>query len=31
MFETLLVPADGSETSWQALGQTVEVARREGG
>ncbi len=30
MFETILVPVDGSETSWQALGQAVEVARREG-
>ena len=31
MFETILVPVDGSETSWQALGQAVEVARRGGG
>ena len=30
MFETILVPVDGSETSWLALGQAIEVARREG-
>ncbi|MHB1416333.1 MAG: universal stress protein [Chloroflexota bacterium] len=29
MFETILVPVDGSEEGWQALGQAVEVVRRE--
>ena len=31
MFETILVPVDGSEEGWQAMGQAVEVARREEG
>lgn len=30
MFETILVPIDGSAMSWQALGQAIEVAKREG-
>ena len=30
MFETILVPVDGSEAGWQALEQSFEVARREG-
>lgn len=30
VFETILVPVDGSEEGWQALEQAFEVARREG-
>jgi len=30
MFETILVPGDGSESSWQAMAQGIEIARLEG-
>jgi len=30
MFESILVAVDGSEQSWQAVDQAIEVARREG-
>lgn len=29
MFETILVPVDGSEPGWHALGEAIEVAHRE--
>lgn len=31
MFETILVPVDGSDSSWQALDEAVEIAKREAG